>query len=276
MDDKEFFEQIDLTGSDKERLNLIRAELLSLSEKFGPIKRRIDGTLISNDEDFAELIPSLRKKFKSKERSGIGFFIGSGGALSLLPELPINIPLVVDSNKAVLELSELLSRLIAEEESPKAVLTKIKSIEIRGRYSIINDIMSKYGNLDRIDGFLKKEGRQYGVYHWTDPQRFFIAQTALRERPLVHVAADITNSEFATAFAEISRKSGQLITFANLTNIHSWLKPQNMGFLRNFLIATDAPIVFASDKGLLLGDWPKARIAESLEQYIQESNSEED
>lgn len=276
MEGKKPFEQKSLIEIEAERLRQTRVEFLVLSGRFGEIERRVDGTLISNDEGFAELIPSLQKTFERKPRKGVGLFVGSGGVPSLLPELPINIPLVVDKNKAVLELSELLSGLIVEEASPEAVLSKIRSAEIREKYPIINDIVSEFGNLDLIDGFLKKEGRQYGQFHWTNPQRFLAAQAALKERPLVHIAADITSPDFATALTEVSRKNGQPITFANFTNLHSWLKPRSMSFLKGFPIETDAPVAFASHKDLLVGDWPKAKIVGSVEKYINESDSEKD
>lgn len=276
MEGEKLFEQKGPMETERQRILEVKTELSALTERFGQIERRVDGTLISNDEGFTEVILSIQKAFEGKGRRGIGFFVGSGGAPSLLPELPINIPLIVDKNKAVLELSSLLSKLISEEESPEAVLAKIRSSEIREQYPIVNDIISEFGDLDLVDAFIKKEGRQYGQFHWTNPQRFSATQAALRERSLVHVAVDITSPDFAAAITEISRKSGQSITFGNLTNVHSWLKPRSMNFLQGFPFESSAPVVFASHRDLLVGDWPKAKVVGSVEQYIQESDSEKD
>lgn len=251
----------------------IRKELIPLSEKFGDIKRSVDSALIPNDQGYEELIPELQTTFKQRERNGIGFFVGAGGVASLLPELPIDIPLVVDRNKAVLELAALLNTLIATENSPEAVLAKIKSPEIRERYPIIRDIISTFGDLDCIDVFLQSEAKQYGQFHWTNPQRFPVVQNALRERPPLYIAADISNPDFSATLKDISSRQGQSITFANFTNVHLWLRPTKMDFLREYPIKTDTPIVFSSHKDVAPGGWPKVRMASTVDEYIQETNS---
>ena len=255
----------------QEALYSMSSDLESLSNRFGSTERNVEGTLISNDEGFKEIIPGIKETIGDKE-GGVGLFIGSGGAISLLPDLPIDISLIVDKNPAVLELNQLIASLIQEEESPESVIDKLRNPETA---QILEDINQVPGNLDLMMAYITHgEPNQFGEYHWTNPNRFNQVKKALREKPMIFVVADVTDDGFAEGLTATLTRYQEYIRFANFTNVHSWIRDRPMDFIRKWPLDTNATIVYSSNEGGLVGDSPKVRMTHSLEDYIQITSSE--
>lgn len=254
-------------GLNGEKPSALCSDLIALSGKYGKTERRVDGTLISNDEGYQVIMPRVYEHLATK-RSGIGVFIGSGGLLSLHPDLPTDVNLVLDKNRAVLELNELIASLIKESSSPNEVLQKLGTSDLRNRNPVLKDLDKTYGEIDLTAGFLKHESRQYGKYHWTHPSRFKLVQESLRKKPIVSIAADITNRNLGTALSSVAQHYDLKIPFANFTNVHAWIRPMPMDFIRNWPFEPDAAILYSSHKDGLVGDWPKMYLAKSPEEYI--------
>jgi hypothetical protein len=253
-----------------EMLSALCGDLKSLSGKYGKSERRVDGTLISNDEGYVNIFPNLQEHL-AETTGGIGIFVGSGGLLSLIPDTPINVAVVVDKNPAVFELTQVIAELIMESNTPGDVLQKLRDPNLNQKYPILREVDDSDGALDLIGKFIKKESREYGNFHWTHPERFNHVKDALRKKPVVYVAADITEEGFGTDLSETARAYGESITFANFTNVHSYIKPATMDFLNNWPFNNSAGIIYSSHKDTLVGDLPKMHLAKSLGEYIQET-----
>lgn len=254
-------------GLNGENLSALCSNLIALSGKYGKTERRVDGTLISNDEGYQAIMPALHDHLATKQ-SGIGIFIGSGGLFSLLPELLTDVNLVLDKNRAVLELNELIAKLIKESSSPNEVLQKLGAAYLRNRSPVLKNLDKTYDEIDVTAGFLKHESLQYGKYHWTHPSRFKLVQEFLRKKPIVNIAVDITNQDLGTAFNSIAQHYDLKIPFANFTNVHAWIRPIPMDFIKHWPFEPDAAILYSSHKDGLVGDWPKMYLVKSPEEYI--------
>lgn len=260
-------------GLNDEALSALHGDLKDLSGKYGKIERSVEGTLISNDEGYKDIVPELRERM-ANQHGGIGIFIGSGGLLSLLPDLPIDIALLLDKNPAVLEINEVIATLIEGSASPDEVLQRLASPDFRAQNQVLKDIDEFYGKIDIATAFIRKEAREYGEYHWSNPTRFMQVKEALRRKPVAYVATDITSRDFGTALSTIAQHYGERIPFANFTNVHSWIKPTGMDFIRSWPFQTEATVLYSSHRGARAGDWPKMYLAKSSEEYIGEVSKE--
>lgn len=257
-------------GLNGERRIALVSDLKSLSGKYGKIERRANGTMISNDEGYRSVIPGLKEHLANKQ-GGIGIFVGSGGLLSLLPDLPIDAALVLDMNPAVLELNEVVAKLVEGSASPDEVFQRLTDPDFRKQSQILRDIDEIYGDIDMTTGFLNKESREYGEYHWTHPSRFNQVKEALNRKPVVYVATNITDENFGSVLSKVAQQYGKEIPFANFTNVHAWIKPTTMDFIRNWPFEPDAAILYSSHKDGLVGDWPKMYLAKSPDEYIAQT-----
>ena len=158
----------------------LRSELTSLSGKHGNTKRRTDGTLISNDGGYINISPQLKERLAAK-KGGVSLVIGSGGLLSMLPDLNSDINLVVDMNPAVLEVTQAIAELISQCETPEDVLAKFTDPETRDKYKILAELFDSTVNkklsekpilIHYLELKIKKEARIYGRDHWTNTERF--------------------------------------------------------------------------------------------------------
>lgn len=260
-------------GLKGEKLISLSSDLRAMSEKYGRIERKANGTLISNDEGYRVVIPKLKEHLANK-RGGIGVVIGSGGFLSLLPELPVDTVLMLDVNPAVLEFNEVVARLVESSASPDEVFQRLANPDFRVQNQILKDIDEIYRYIDMVKGFLKKESREHGEYHWTHPSRFNLVKESLRRKPVAYVAANITSPEFGTALNSVATRYGEKIPFVNFTNVHAWIKPKTMDFIRKWPFEADAAVLYSSHKGGLVGDWPKMYLAIGPEEYIKQANKD--
>jgi hypothetical protein len=260
-------------GSKNEIRTAFIADLQKLSGKFGPIERRLDGTLISNDEGYQNIASRLNEQLRPK-KGGIGIFIGSGGLFSMLPDLPITTALVIDKNVAALEVKKIETDAIIESDSPEKALQRLIGSESRKQHIIFSEVDKLFEGVDLTTGFIKKEAQQYGEYHWSHSSRFNQVKDALREKTIIPIVANITNPHFGTSLNEIADRYNEKIIFSNFTNVHTWIKYIPMDFIRKWPFASDAAILYASHKDTLWGDWPKMHLAKTYEDYIAQSTAD--
>jgi hypothetical protein len=262
-----------LEGPNEEKLVALSSDLKELSGKYGKIERRVNGTLISNDEGYSIIMSKLREQLTTK-KEGIGMVIGSGGLASLLPELPVDTVLMLDMNPAVLELNKVIFELIKSSESPDEVFRKLTDPAFRSRTQILKDIDSIYEDIDITTAYIRQESIQYGDQHWSNLSRFNLVKEALLKKPVVFIAADIANLEFGKALGVVSKKYNEKVSFVNFTNVHTWIKPTTMDFINEWPIEPDAAILYSSHKNALVGDWPKMYLAKNPREYIRETNED--
>jgi hypothetical protein len=257
---------------DESKLNLID-KLSGLSGKYGTIERKVNGTLITNDEGYVDVIPALKRSLSGKQ-GGLAVVVGSGGLLSLLPDLPVDTAIVLDINPAVLELNGVLAQLVQNSSSPNEVSQRLVDPDFQKQHQILSDLAGMYPHLDMLRAFLTKEAREYGEYHWSNPIRFNQVKESLKRKPITYIAADITDNNFGTAFDRVVQDCSEKITFANFTNVHDWIMPKSMAFLRGWPFDPDASILYADFKGRVVGDWPGAHLVEGLDKYLSSVKTE--
>ncbi len=254
----------------------LRSELTSLSGKHGNTKRRTDGTLISNDGGYINISPQLKERLAAK-KGGVSLVIGSGGLLSMLPDLNSDINLVVDMNPAVLEVTQAIAELISQCETPEDVLAKFTDPETRDKYKILAELFDSTVNkklsekpilIHYLELKIKKEARIYGRDHWTNPERFQQIKRVLEENSPLYLAANITNPDFRKELKDVLNKYGQNFNFINLSNVHAWIH-EPMDFIKDWLSDGNPTIIFSSALSSLVGDYPQFEIAKSLDSYLQ-------
>lgn len=248
----------------------LTAGLEAISGKYGDLERRVDGTLVSNDEGYKNISGKLKEVLVGKQGE-FALLIGSGGVLSILPDLPTNTVLVVDKNPAVLEYNQMVQTLVLESDSPEEVWEKLSGLNLEDRFQVVKDIRSERYREEINLALINKEAREYGDYHWTSPDRFHQVKEALKRKDIVYVSADVVDEGFSQALQELAKKYNTAITFANFSNLHSWLEPKTMEFIKNWPFSKNAAILYSCHKGALLGDYPRMHIAQNPEEYIRET-----
>lgn len=246
-------------GLSGEKLSALTSELNRLSGKYGVIQESPDGYLVSNDEGYAEICSSVKDRLATKH-GGIGVFVGAGGLLSLLPDLPVDVVVMIDLDPSVLKFNETLAKLITKSSTPETVLHQLSLNEMPVRY--------------RASSQLLDEADEYGEFHWTHPSRFPQVQHALRKKPIVYITADITNEGFGADFKCIAHTFNERIRFANLTNVHSYITPGTMDFLRSWVFEDDPTILYSSKKEVELGHFPRMFLVTNLQEYIQRAKTD--
>jgi hypothetical protein len=234
---------------------------------------------ISNDEAFTELAPVLEARKKDR-RGGIGLFIGSGGLLSMLPELGLDIAVTVDINQAILDFNRRLAEAVRDSESTAALLdmpSRMPDPRFSDDFEEFDKLMEDAGVTRRkptpVSEEIEKEAEEYGKYHWTQPSRLDSVRRALADTALLWVYSDVTSEDFKASINELASTTDQEITFANLTNVHRWLKFQcSMDFLREWPFAEHAQILFSRFEGR---KFLRMECAESLEDYVETANNDQ-
>jgi len=248
---------------DKDELLKMCRRVKSLSDRYGEVLFDEGcGFLVSNDKGMSEIIPSLREAF-DKVSPGVGLVIGSGGIFSLLPEMkPIKAVIVVDNDKLVLEFNKFLSKQILSGEGVREIFIAI--------------LHSMYSSKDWLNHRppvedLLSEREKYGVFHWTNENRLEEVRSALRNIPLVFVAADLRHKSFVAELKRtIFNQSGLGISFANFTNVHEWVlgTPFNgnpfdytMDYLSVLPWFPNTPILYSKQ-------WLKTNLAIGFQNYV--------
>lgn len=244
--------------SEPNRVDEAREALANLSECFGEPDRHLDGYFFTNDIGLAEVAPKVIETFDGSIPEGIGIIIGTGGITSWLPDLAIEVPVIIDTDTALIDMQKITIDSITSSDSPQEAIDKIRAPE-NVEESPVADIFLRYDDfgVNGVDTGLESEIQQFGEFHWTNPKRFPLAKQALTERPPVFINGDLTNPDLAAAISDISERFDQPVNFANLTNVHAWLE-RNMDFLYNFSLRPDTPVLFSSNEGLKPPTFPKA------------------
>jgi hypothetical protein len=134
---------------------------------------------------------------------------------------------MVDINPAVTNFNSLLASIIKVSESPQDAIHRLTTVENGWDrfYENIGLAGCPNGGVNFYDK-LKEEAGVYGEDHWTHPDRFAKTRAALIEAPPTFVSADITSPNFAAALNELTAGVGTDIGFANMTNVHRWIRPK--------------------------------------------------
>jgi hypothetical protein len=261
-----------VTIEDGERFRSLAAQVESISGVFCEPVYELHGHIVSNDRGMADIIPKLKEYSEQTPAGGIGLFVGSGNVVSLLPDLRVDLPIVVDRNTAVFEFNSALSRIINDgvgdlealnDQSLVCNYVALKLGELYG-WDGSGQTITEYG-IPFLEDRILSEAQRYGPEHWSRPHKLKEASRALQEKSPVYVAADIANEGFTNALSAICGQHGKTITFANFTNVHEWIEGSDMSFLRTLPFDPDATIIFSS-----VGEKPlETRLVRSLEEYIQ-------
>lgn len=194
--------------------------------------------LVSNDRGYKDISAELKERFRG--RSGdIGVFIGSGGLLSMLPDINLQAALLIDSNRSVLEFTQFLAQLIEQSESAEEAWAKLTDVDSMNLESL--KFLARVGGLD-LEG-IEAEAEVYGGDHWTNPERFGKVKQALVERPVLYIAADIADPEFTASFTDTLNRYGHKISFANLTNVAYYVS--DTSFIEQWPLDTDPLIMYS-------------------------------
>lgn len=265
-------------GAEREAASL-RDALEGLSGRFGELRGNPHDYAFSNDLSTDRVFPELRERMAGRPAEGVGLFVGPGNMPSLLPELRIETPVMVDVSAVTTELSRLLRSAIIDRA---AELSQCTGEEFRGAYLTVCDRMLEE-LAGRIEGHpvladvplsrwtaseLHTEAWQAHGFHWSDPALIERSAAALAATEPAYVQADLTNQDFIDGFATVCAERDTKITFANFTNVHEWIEQAggSMSFLHRLPFAPDAVVLYSVDERNI-GDMD-AKIAGSLEEYL--------
>lgn len=218
-------------------LQSIQRQLEALSGKFVDVAVGYLGHFISNDSDYDAVRPAVSEHTDKDDRGGIGVFIGAGGFLSMLPELDLDMAIIIDKSPATLEFNRLLANYVLSSENPEEVIYRITSEEVTDDSPHLKECLDLYGGagiLPALEYHFRQEAQIYGDDHWTNPTLFPLVQERLRSLIRANVLADVGKKDFAAAFSESMRPFRRNITFANLTNVHNYLDVSDRDFVRSW------------------------------------------
>jgi hypothetical protein len=247
------------TGFGPEKISALCSELQNLSGRFGNTQETKDGYLVSNDEGYTEIDSLIKEKMKDKN-GGIALSVGTGGLLSLLPDLPVDVAIMADIDPSIFRFNKLLAEKIMSSNTPYDVKIWLSS----------NEITQEYPNQYQI----LEEAKEYGNIHWTDPERFKRVKEALQKKPIIYIAVDITSPDFAQALTQIADTYSEQIRFANFTNVAQYVESGAMDVVSRWPFTNDAAIIFSSKKDVEVGHYPKMRLANNLQEYIEKAKQE--
>lgn len=234
------------------------------------------GNIVSNDAGYKFVAPKLLERI-SAINGGTGLFIGSGGMLSILPDLGVNRALVIDKDPHVLEVNRLLANIVRDAPAFSQVVDFLNFQGHEPAYPAFRSLVEagRQEDAERIVEDIAREARAYGEHHWTSRTHFPRVQAALRAKPQAWVKADIKSPELAQYLQVFAQDSGELITFANLTNVHDWLDDtRSMDFLRDWPIADDPTILYSIFRHRINRSWPSMAFTTSVDEYIEETNKD--
>ena len=138
----------------------------------------------------------------------VGIIVGTGGLLSICPELPVDIWLVCDNNKFVLD-------WVDQAKYATRIATRLDDYL---RIVYVENLQATQGY---AESGLRGERESLGKYHLTtDEQRFQLVKQSARHISIVRCEGDLRDKKFSREFGEILKKQRLSISFANLTNVY--------------------------------------------------------
>lgn len=196
------------------------------------------GWLVSNDQGYQSVALSLHRLQKSKD-PGIGLFVGSGGLLSMLPDINIELAIMADASRSVVAFNRAVASTVEASSKPEQAIDFITSPTFR---MLLKEDGVRFKQSRReIGRMIEDEAAAYGGFHWTTTNRFTVVQRALGEIPIIWAWDEISSPQFSRALRNIFDETGRKLTFANFTNFHEWLSsiPESREpetFMREWLV----------------------------------------
>jgi hypothetical protein len=187
------------------------------------------GFLVTNDRDFPTIIDGTDVL---GDEAGIALFVGSGGLLSMLPDLKANIIVSVDYDPCVITFNGLAAAAVAKSTTPGDAMFAMSE-----NWPDSLEAHAGYGHDRAILSDIQSEAFRYGSYHWSNPERFPTVKKVLGEIDWVSVVSDISDPQFTTYLNWLAEANGKGISFANLTNVHAHLLKKydrDMDFIRDW------------------------------------------
>jgi hypothetical protein len=165
-----------------------------------------------NDKNLGRAIETAKEHLDRNEgllvRPILGMVVGTGGLLSICPELPIDVWLVYDNNSFVLDWVDKAKD--ATRTAPKL-----------GDYLRILYDENPQANQGYAESGLRREMQSLGKYHLTtDEQRFQRVKQSAKGLSFVRCEGDLANPAFLRESGEILRRRGLSISFVNLSNVY--------------------------------------------------------
>src|SRR5436190_23566468 len=202
------------------------------------------GSLLTNDYGYSKYAQAVNEARQS-DTGGMGIFVGSGGLLSMLPDLRLDLAVVVDKNPSVIALNRYLATIVSAAQSPDEALGLLSQELENPTIPDIEHIM-RFVEPEYIYVCLEGEANRYDANHWTDPNRFIEARQALQDTSLVWARSDIRDANFRNSLNIITERYDLPLTFANFTNVHQWFDgyqyPKSMEYLRQWPLAEN-PVI---------------------------------
>lgn len=168
-----------------------------------------------------------------KDLVNIGIVIGNSHILSLLPDFPIEVFLLLDIDPRVhlfiLKIKELILKTddnVSFETMRSNLIEAIKLLQ--------NEIefLSRSISEDSVSNLLKSERTKLGDKHFlSSPERFAQCKKALQIKELLPIKVDMFDIKLVEELGNLLKKSGCQITFMNLTNIADY--DRNYSLLKN-------------------------------------------
>lgn len=227
-------------------INRIVEQIRQLSheteQKLHPVNQH---HLHSNDNLASNIaqLPELAKGLPELEPDNVrvGFIVGTGAVFSMLPEIPVDVVLIVDYDKDVgiwIQRSiETLNRSTSPDEYEATM------------YSNDEDLISGL-NAEKFRLEVEPFEESTSFHFLTREDKFIAAKKALGLKRIVFVPLDLTDPDMVEQLADILHNNNGVITFANLTNAHEHIARLHKinEYVQNLqkLPFQDTTIIFAS------------------------------
>lgn len=236
-------------------------------------------SVFANDFDFEQTIAAATEhtpRPSDETTLALGIIVGNGYLTSALPELPIDAAVMLDAFPGVHSWHRHTKILQDQQPTPEAFLKVIDHTlppDLDSTWRVT--IASSDGQAIQPSHMLAAEARSVGKYHFlANQERYEQCRTANKAKPVIYVAADLTDEAAMNHIGATLRNANAEVTFLNMTNVAEYTLrdwpacSQNLNVLPinpQAFIAWATSVTARSGNVSALG--PKARWSLGLDTY---------
>lgn len=228
----------------------------------------------TNDEGYETYAPEWATPVGPDQHKKAALIIGTGGALSILPDLPVEMFIFVDNNRFIGDWNRRSFTTLGEVDSQG----DYERLTYTAFNPLFRQMTSRRYTIREVKTGLNREIATIGRLHFLNKQqteRFASSKKALPERDILTVALDLQEEAEITTLAEALSSEGWVITHAHMTNVYEYQGPNQL--MRHSLPHLPwhprVKIIFSSIRPCSLNVYPTMRgVAQGIEDYLSKAS----
>lgn len=231
------------------------------------LKRDPNEHIHKNDEGLGYIIEQIHNYDVETDKLRVGIVVGNGAILSVLPDVPADVLIIIDYNPFILEWTGFTLQALIQSQSPKEYKQRVYS-ETNPLYA---ELVKK--GLKPDDG-LQRELQDLGAKHFLSSEsRFQECREAARRKKLLMARVDLRDRDYLRQLGDVIREQNGEVTFANFTNVWEHAGSGLADSLQELQFSPQATILHSS-RAYTDRLYPRMMgVCIGLDCYIQEAGS---